>query len=251
MKKLVALTCGLSAWLLLAGTSPAQDDECRTVIAKGIKALGSEEKLVALRTAHIKGKGTITVQGMDLEFTAEIFTQQPDKQKLIVDFSVNNMNFTLTRVVDGGKGWQNIMGNTAALDAQELMEAKEAINAERVISLVPLLKDKEYKLSTLGETKVGDHQTVGIQVTRKGYRDVSLYFDKKTYILVKSESRGLDPEKQEVNQEKLYSEYKELVPGLKVAGKMVINNDGKKFMDLTITEVRPVERHDDSLFTKP
>jgi len=36
-----------------------------------------------------------------------------------------------------------------------------------------------------------------------------------------------------------------------VASKIQINNDGKKFMDLTITEVRPVERHDDSLFTKP
>ena len=31
----------------------------------------------------------------------------------------------------------------------------------------------------------------------------------------------------------------------------LVKHDGKKFMDLTVTEVRPVARHDDSLFARP
>ena len=250
MHKLVAVACGLCTWLVLAGSSPAQDDECRAMIAKAMKAMGGEDKLASFKASHMKGKGNISIMGTDLEFTSEILTQNPDKQKLVVQFNFMNMNFTFTKVVDGAKGWQNIMEKTTALDAQELMEAKENFNAERIIRLAPL-KDKEYQLSPLGEVKVGDHQTVGIQVSRKGYRDVSLYFDKKTHLLIKSESRALDPSKEEVNQEKLYSGYKELLPGMKLPSKMVINNDGKKFMEIIVTEAVPVEKHDDSMFAKP
>ena len=91
-----------------------------------------------------------------------------------------------------------------------------------------------------------------MQVTKKGKRDVNLYFDKKTNLLVKAEYRALDPfTLQEVAQEKLFSGYKELVPGLKMASKELINSDGKRFMDMEITELRQVERHDDSVFARP
>ena len=251
MHRWVAVACGLCAWLLLAGSSPAQDQECRAVIAKAMKAVGGEDRLAKIKATHTKAKGVLSAMGMDLEFTLETFGQSPDKIRVVLDLNINNMNIQILQVFNGPKGWVNVMGNTVDLDADTIKQVKEATHSEKVTNLVAL-KDKEYKLSTLGEVKVGDHQTVGIQVSRKGYHDVSLYFDKKSHLLVKSESRAYDQfSKQEVNQEKLYSEYKELIPGLKMASKVVINNDGKKLMDLIITEVQPVERHDDSMFTKP
>jgi len=251
MHKWVAVAGGLCAWLLLAGSSPAQEAECRAVIAKAMKAVGGEDKLAKIKATQVKGKGVLSVLGKDLDFTVETLTQPPDKFRIVVDLVYENNNIKLLQVFNGPKGWLHYMDKTMDLDADTIKAVKDATYTEKVTNLVDL-KKKEYKLSPLGEVKVGDHQTVGILVSHKGYPDLSLYFDKKSHLLVKSEGRAYDQvSKQEVNQEKLYSEYKELIPGLKVASRILINNEGKKYMDLTITEVQPVERHDDSMFTKP
>jgi hypothetical protein len=249
MRQLVLAACGIGAWLALAGPARAQDDESRAAVARAMKAMGGEDKLAAYKGSHVKAKGTVSIMGMDLTFTAELFGQEPDKQKAVIEFSVMGMNFTLVEVFNGDKGWRSINGKTDKLTADDLKEHKEDENAERVSRLVAL-KEKQYKLSSLGDVKVGEHQTVGVLVSREGYRDVSLYFDKKTHLLVKSETRGLNPEKQEVAVEKLFSDYKELIPGVRVASKIVVNHDGKRFLDINVTEARAVD-HDASIFAEP
>ena len=68
------------------------------------------------------------------------------------------------------------------------------------------------KLELLGEMKVGDKPALGVRVEVKGYRGVSLFFDKETHLLVKSESRGKDVigGGEEFTNEKLYSDYKKI-----------------------------------------
>jgi hypothetical protein len=167
-----------------------------------------------------------------------------------VDIEVNNMNFAFVQVFDGKKGWQGITGMIKELDADEVKEAREQAHVGEVEGLV-VLKDKSYKLSALGETKVGDRETVGVQVTKKGKRDVNLFFDKKTHLLLKAEYRALDPSKQEVTQEKLFLDYKD-VGGMKTPGRLVINNDGKKFLEIDISETNLMETpFDASVFAKP
>jgi len=251
MKTLTLAACGLCAWLALTGPVHAQDDECRAVVAKAMKAMGGEDKLAANQGHYLKGKGTVSIMGMDLEYTAELWDQQPDKQKGVFEFAIMGQNFTLTQVYNGGKGWRNLMGKTMAVEDDELKEFKQTMNAERVAGLVDL-KDKAYKLSSLGEVKVNGRAAVGILVARQDYRDVSLFFDKATHLLVKTETRAKDPNTmQEATQEKLFTDYKELAPGFQVPSKLVINFDGKKFLDMTISEARMVEKHDASIFAEP
>ena len=122
---------------------------------------------------------------------------------------------------------------------------------ERVLE-VPGLAGKGIELSPLGEVKVDDQECVGVRASSKGHRDLNLFFSKKTGLLLKTEARVYDLQtKQEVGQEKIYSDYKELLPGLKMSSKQVVNNDGKRYMELEMTEVTAVERHDDSMFKKP
>jgi hypothetical protein len=251
MRQLALAACGVCLWLGLPGPTQAQDDECRAVIAKAMKAAGGEDKLAAARGIYLKAKGVVTVMGNDLDFTAELYGQDPDKQKSVIEANFNGMNFTITKVIDGKMGWQRINNDTVKLTDDQMKEEKESFNAERAANLVAL-KEKHYKLSSLGDVKVGDQQAVGILVSREGFRDVSLYFDKKTHFLVKTETRAQDPNtQQEATQEKFLGEYKELVPGMPMASKLKINFDNKKFLDATITEARVVEQHDASIFAKP
>jgi hypothetical protein len=249
MRKSGLLACGVCLCLAWGLYGQGQDGEPRAILDKAIKAHGGAKKLAAIKAMQIKGKGKI-YQPMEAAFTAEISVQLPDKLKLSVDLEINNMNFAFVQVFDGKKGWQGITGMIKEFDADEVKEAKEQAHVEEVESLI-VLKDKSYKLSALGEAKVGDHDAVGIQVTKKGRRDVNLFFDKKTHLLLKAEYRALDPSKQEVTQEKLFLDYKD-VGGLKSPGRMVVNNDGKKFLEIEITETNFMETpFDDSVFAKP
>jgi hypothetical protein len=131
---------------------------------------------------------------------------------------------------------------------EELKEASYAIKAAR---LVPLLTDPMYTLSALGEVKVNDKPAVGVKVSSKGHRDISLYFDKDTGLLAKTESRKLDGQTmQEVDEERIVTEYQD-VDGQKAAKKLVVNHDGKKFMELEVSDIKFLDKVDDSEFQKP
>ena len=73
-----------------------------------------------------------------------------------------------------------------------------------------------------------------------------LFFDKKTGRLVKTQRKGLAPtqgEPIEVNEETFLSDFKP-VGGVMLPMKVVVTHDGKKFMTVTVTEAKPVEKVD-------
>jgi hypothetical protein len=249
MRRLVLLSVAFVLCLGWGLSSGAQEDESRALIAKAIKAQGGDKLLGGLKAAQLKAKGKIHMP-MEANFTIEVFTQEPDKTKAVIDVEVGGMTIPVIQVVNGKKGWVSVMGNTTELGEQDVTEAQEMLKVEKVIGLVAL-KDKSYKLSPLGDAKVEGRDAVGVQVTKKGVRDVNLFFDKQNHMLLKAEYRALDPNKQEVTQEKIFPEYKTLASGLKVPAKMIMNNDGKRFIDAEITDVMIVDRHDDSVFAKP
>ncbi len=252
MRKIGLLTVGLTLLLGWGLYGQESQDESRAILNKAIKAHGGETKLAAIKAIQVKGKGKVNAMGMEIPFMIEISSQPPDKLKAVIEIDVNNMNFTVINVVNGKKGWNSVMGTTKEMDDKEMAEAKEQMHVETVASLVPL-KDKSYKLSPLGDAKVEGRAAVGVQVMKKGLRDVNLYFDKKTHLLLKSEYRAVEPfNKQEVTQEKLYLNYKDVGGGFKSPTRMIVNNDGKKFLDMEITETTPMENtFDDSVFAKP
>src|SRR5262249_6516414 len=56
-------------------------------------------------------------------------------------------------------------------------------------TLLPL-REPGFTLALAGEEKVGEGPAVGIRVVSKGHREVTLFFDRDTHLLVKSETRG-------------------------------------------------------------
>ena len=92
---------------------------------------------------------------------------------------------------------------------------------------------------------------LGVKVSSKGHRDVDLYFDKETGLLVKTETRvKMDGSDVEVQEESFASEYKE-VQGTKQAMKFTVKRDGKLFVEGEATELTLSEKLDASTFAKP
>ena len=115
-------------------------------------------------------------------------------------------------------------------------------------------QDKVYKLVPRADDKVDDRETAVVSVTRKGFPDITLYYDRETGLLAKSSTRvkAADQGFKEVVQEVWYKDYKES-EGVKFPSKLVIKRDGKEFVESEVSELRleDVREVRNELFGKP
>jgi hypothetical protein len=230
----------------------AQDDECLALVTKAMKAHGGKETLKKYLGAQVKYKGTVDAMGVTAKVEGEVFFNHPDRMKNVINVDVNNMQIQVQQGFDGKVLWLNVAGmNMEIKDKEAIDEMKESMYAEQVSGLVDL-DNKEFKLSPLGEMKIMDKAAVGIRVSKEGKRDVNLWLDKTNHLLLKTEHRGKDPFGQmgEANEEKYFTGYK-AVNGLQTPSRMEVHHDGKKFMELEITETRYHEKLDDTYFARP
>ena len=238
------------AGLILSTTLVRAADEPKAIVEKAIKAMGGLEKLSKHKASMVKAKGSVEIMGMSIPWKGEFMVQFPGQRKMEIDMDIMGNAFKFVQVLDGDKAWQVAMGTTDEVTGDKLAALKFEAYVSRVETLAPLLTEQEFTLSSLGEAKVAEKPALGVKVSCKGQKDVNLYFDKDTGLLVKTERRALDPMEQEVTAETIYSDYKEL-EGLKHAMKFEIRHEGKKFLDSETIEVKLLPKLDTGVFAKP
>jgi hypothetical protein len=257
MRSILHLSLSLCA--AVAFTTLARADaeaDVKALLDKAIKASGGEEKLAKVKAMTLKSKGKfydvdrdISPDGVD--YTAETSWQFPDRVRDEIHAKVKGKDLVILAVVNGDKGWSTETGTAEEMKKEALEEAKENMYVNKV-GMLYTLKDKEFKIASLGESKVDDKEVVGIKVSSKGHRDISLYFDKKTALLLKSETKVKDlmNEGKEVSQEVYYSDYKE-VDGIQQPYKVKMLRGGKDYVTAEMTELKVVDKLEDKLFEKP
>ena len=247
-----------SAAALLVGLAvalPARaDDDAKKVIDKAVKAHGGLEALSKNKDKCVvmKGKMHIAMGGLDATIEAHITGGSDKKFRQDIELSVNGMDFKQSVGFDGTEVWIALNGKLMRTfnKKEDLDAVRETLFSEAAAGLV-LLGDKSIETAIIGESKVGETTVIGIRVSKKGRKDVSLYFEKESGLLKKIQNRGMDiTSGNEVEQERILEEYKE-VDGEKRPGRVVMNQDGKKFVELEITEVKLVDSIGDDIFTKP
>jgi hypothetical protein len=244
-------TIGWTAVLagLALGPAAGRADEAggaRAVVDKAIQAAGGADVLKKYPAMTAKAKGTFYGLGDGIEFTAELFMQYPDKRRREIDAG----GMKIVDVVNGGKGWASAGEMVQEMPKEMLDELREEMYCSAVTGLRALLGDG-FKLTALEPIKVGDKPALGVRVSKKGHRDVSLYFDKDTGLLLRSEWRGKDPRMGTgFTEERLIGGYKK-IDGLQVPFKVTVKHDGKLFIEQELTEAKPAEKLDDKLFAKP
>jgi hypothetical protein len=231
-----------------AGAQQAQD-EVRDLLEKAIKAQGGEALLSKHQAGTIKAKGTIEIAGaVPIEQT--ISYQLPNKFRDESMLNINGMEIRTVAVFDGKKGGIEVNGKKVDLGDKVDDALRNAAQLLPMSKLVPL-RDKSFELSSAGEVQVNGKPAVGIRAVKKGQPDVTMYFGKSNYLLVKIEYRTVDiMSGQEVTEERIITEYK-TVDGIPQPAKVLLNRDGKKLLEAEILEVRSLEKLDDGIFTVP
>jgi len=234
-----------------AGRANAQETDAPAFLKKAIDAHGGAATLNKYHASATKFKGTVEILGQMREFSGEMSCQGPDKFKIVSSLAINNQTLQFVHVCNGQKFWISELGKTKEItDEKVLKQTRYALGLDRPAYLVSLL-DKDCELNTVGDVKVKDRAALGIRASKKGQPDITLFFDKESHLLVKTEMRVLDAmTAEEYTQERFMLDYKD-VNGVKTAGRFVICKDGKDFIDLEFSDTQHVEKLDDSHFAMP
>jgi hypothetical protein len=250
MRKLCVAMSG--AFVLMLAPAARADDQAdaKAIIEKALKAHGGADKLGKIKAYTSKMKGKVHVMGLDLDFTGSTSVQEPDKMRVEIEAEVMGMKVTSLQVFNKDKAWVSVNGTTMELDKDAIEAFKEKLYLGEVGRMVNLT-DKKFKLSTVGEVKVAGKEAIGVRIECKGHADVSLFFDKKTNLLVKTETREKDPASgTEFATETIVSDYK-VVDGVQIAHKAEVKRDDKPFVEAEISGYKIEKELSDTLFEKP
>jgi hypothetical protein len=225
-------------------------DEAKAIIDKAVKAHGGAEKVNKAKCVQTKSKGRIELLG-GIDMTQEMSAKFSGKFKEVVEMDINGQKVKVISLFDGSKASITANGQPVDVTDKIMEEFREGAYALKLGRLTNLLTDKSLRLSLLGESKVLDRPAVGVKVASKGHRDLDLYFDKESGLLTKIQTRKNDLQTmQEVDEERIIKEYQE-TDGPKTAKKVLVNHDGKKYLELEVLEVKYPDEIDDSEFQKP
>lgn len=237
--------------LLPLFTHLATAQESQALVEKAIAAHGGADKITRLNRVHSKAEGTIdALPGQPpVPFVGESW-RMDGNSKMTVTMRVQGVKVTVTDATHGDTQWRQLFGKTEELAKEEIAEIQESRHVDNIAKL-GFLKDPKIELSALAETKLADKPALGVLVKSQGHRDVKLYFDKESSLLVKVEHLSLDLlSGKEVMEELVLSDYQDK-DGLKYAMKSALYRDGKKIMDGKVTELEFVDKMDEKIFARP
>jgi hypothetical protein len=245
MRNLLALALLLTGWLGSPLFLSAGDrEDALAIIDRAIKAHGGEEALTKAQNAVRKGSGIQGSGGQEAPFTDVITMNLPNKLRLNIEIGKGN---TVVLVYNGEQGWQRSGGAVTEMGRDFRDEIREEAYILWLTTLAPLKKEG-FDLAPVAEIKVDGKPAEGVKVSRKSYRQVRLYFDKGTGMLVKISGAGR-VSGVVVEKEYLYSAYKDF-DGARLFTQCVEMINGSKKSELK-TATYELRKSEDNVFTRP
>jgi hypothetical protein len=248
-----------AVWLAVAACvslAPARADDAadaRAVVDRAVQAMGGKDKLARCQAVTWKGKGSVQIDAVTVTFTDELSARGLGLFRWQVAAEANGRAIGLVIVFNGDKGWLRPDNAAAATEFPRpyVPLFRADLRAIRLAQHLLPLRDKAYRLSHLGELKVGDRPAVGVKVSHKDWPDVDLHFDKETGLPVRAELRLKDgPDGPEVVHSLTFDGYKE-TDGVKHFTKVTLRRDDKLTLEVEAAEVSFPDALDDNTFEKP
>ena len=119
----------------------------------------------------------------------------------------------------------------------------------QVLRLVPL-EEMKYELTKVTDINVDGKPAVGLRVSTKGQKDVTLFFDAETGLLVKVQRNVMDTSTLEVvAEQRIFQNYRKQ-DGLQFAGTISVIHDGKKDIQIEIKEAKFMQKVEDAEFRR-
>ena len=225
---------GFLGVLFFAGLASAQDQP-KDVLQKAIKAHGGEANLKKFPAVEPK-----------LPFTGSVAFSVPDKVRVEMTFEFEGKKANSVQIVNGRKVSQTENGEASKLSDATVAELRESGAIQELSLLYPLLEAK-YTLAAGKDATIDGKDCATIVVKSAALKETTLAFDKKSGHLTAMLRKGLNPVQKVVDERTVFSEFK-TIEGLVVPMKSVVSHDGRAFLEITVTEYKPMAKLNDKLF---
>jgi len=235
--------CGFLGVVLVAGFASAQDQP-KDVLQKAIKAHGGEANLKKFPAGLSKIAGIVVEP--KLPFTGSVAFSVPDKVRVEMTFEVAGQKANSVQIINGRKVSQTENGTASKLSDAAVAELRESAAIQELSLLYPLLEAK-YTLAAGKDATIDGKDCATVLVKSAALKETTLAFDKKTGHLTAMLRKGLSPAQKVVDERTVFSEFK-TIEGLVVPMKSVVSHDGRAFLEITVTEYKPMAKLNDKLF---
>ena len=232
---------------LVSANGAADREKALAVIDQAIRAYGGQAALAKAQASARTATGILFITGQEQPFSSERLVQLPQRLRATIDLGSAGPKMQIVIVINDGKGWESTGGAATELSQERLHELQEELYVSWLATLLPLDKDKAFELAVLPETQ--ESSAIGIRVQRKDHQDVSLFFDKKTHLLIRVDHSAREGNRQ-VEKTSLYSEYKPY-DGVLLPSKQVDMVNGQKMIEEDISGYRFLRADDETAFGKP
>lgn len=206
------------------------------VLAKHIEAIGGADAWRKVNS--IKMEGALQVQGAELLVVQTVLHGKGSKQ----EFSVGGM--TGFMIITPAAGW-NFMPFQGQ-QTPEPMTAEDITKSQSQMDAQGVLIDyaaKGHTVEYLGKDDVDGTECFKIKVTPKGEDPGTMFFDTKSYLLIRQVSKQ-NRNGQEMEQTTNFSNYEKLPEGILVAKSMTL-----PFGELNVTKITITGSVDESIFS--
>ncbi len=225
-------------------------DGARAMIERAIVAHGGQARLSGVRADKVKLKGTLHFGSTVVPYTNDVTIQSPGQFKSIVRISEMTRTRTIVHILDGEQSSITVDDKPQTVSGSNLAQMRQTLQLDQAMKLVPLLTDPGFSVSLLGEYQYNGRVVVGIRVIGHGQRDLRLYFDRESALLVKSDHLLDGAGGKDVRQEAFYSDYRD-VGGYVRPGRVIAFRDGKKVMEAELVEAHHFDHIDAREFRIP
>jgi len=209
--------------LVTVSTLFAQAQTADEIVTKHIEAIGGADAWKKVNT--FKTEGTLTVQG---NIPVSVISTVVHNKGMRQDISAMGQNGYQIMTSTAGWGYMPFQGQTKAepVTEDQVKESADQLDAQGV--LVDY-KQKGHTISLIGKEDIDGVEAHKLQVTHKSGKTETLFFDPKTYYIIRSVSK-IKANGQEVDQTVNLANYTKLPEGILVPmsvtlpmGEMVIS----------------------------
>lgn len=231
----------------LASPGLATAAEPKDILELAIKAHGGSDALTKARIGSQKMTGSMIVLNTELDFTGEVLYALPDKYKMTLTLTRPGQKVVATQVVHGEKVKTIVDGQVQELTTGQKAELRQTAANQEISLLVSLRDEKKYTLKSGPDAKIGDADAAAVIVSSKGLTEVTLWFEKKDGRLIRMARQALGPDDKPLTEETTLSEFKTFGEAL-LPTKLTVTRAGKKFMTITLTDAKWLDKIDDKTF---
>ncbi|HQR09226.1 MAG TPA: hypothetical protein PLN21_20560 [Gemmatales bacterium] len=235
---------------IILQTQPVSAQEtAENVIKQAIKAAGYPTDKKAYHQTW-KEQGKLSLGGVTLPYDAKWYYEPASKFRFEMKAEFQGQKMDVLFIHNGNKAKETMNGNHQMLQGEKLEESNYSAYVFWVNSLMPLVEEKGFTLKHLGDKEFAGKPVTSVQVSREGYRDMTLHFDRKTHLLagcsdrVKDEAQGW----KEVPQETEYFDYVKQPNGEMMFTGMRVKRNGQLLLESKLSDNKRIDGFKPELF---